>query len=421
MSDADNLVMWPFLPNWRNGVTSRYQFKTSMFVSEDGTEQRSALRSTPRRSISYSALVAHGDLRTFNRIVDTAQNLPMVCADYSSTVSSLASIANGATQIAVDFVPSWLAVGALIVIAGEALRLAEVSAVDGNQVTLATAPGPLSAGTHIHQALVGRLPEALSTRRITSAVAEIAFEFDVDPVSTPFNFGIAGEMFGGFELLPARPNWARPIDTTHNWPIEIVDYDRGRVTVSRPIDFGSATRTIEALCFDQAAADTLVAFFGRMRGRRGTFVAPTYESDMDLAINVSSGATSLTVIGTDVYHGYAGDPVKTAIEISLTNGTLLRRGITTVTQSGGNSVLSLSAGLPAISTQDIARISWLTRARLGSDELVLEWITDRVCRTSLSIVTLPESVSAGGELVRATLDSEDRQTLENDTRTVFYL
>ncbi len=59
----------PLLPNWSSAYTVEYAYKTDMFVSRSGREQRRALRTSPRKKIAFNASPHGSAFRALNDLM----------------------------------------------------------------------------------------------------------------------------------------------------------------------------------------------------------------------------------------------------------------------------------------------------------------------------------------------------------------
>jgi hypothetical protein len=69
----------------------------------------------------------------------------------------------------------------------------------------------------------------------------------------------------------------------------------------------------------------------------------------------------------------------------LTDGTHIYRRITDIASSGGNSLVTVNAAWgTALSSGNVARISWMPVCRFGSDEMTTSWETPLHARSRLT-------------------------------------
>lgn len=413
-------VFFPFVPDWNDPFRVKFEFRTTMFTNEAGGEQRWSMRTTPRISLTFKIQLIADELRRWNRLVDTAQNLPVMVPDFSRSVLTT-SIPVGAV-VNVNEVPWWLVNGREISFASPNMepRSAVVNAVLGNQVTFATAPTAWPVGTSIYPVLTGELQPDINGIRVTNGIAEIPIEFDCEPASEIFPDGVADIAHASREFFAWTPNWTNNFEVNHIWPVEKVDFGRGLWATYRDVDFPTSVRS-GTYIFDIDQAFDMLQFFLRAKGQRGEFLHSSGEHDIVPMLDLVNGNNTLTIQGRDFFDAYNTDPVRQHFEVYY-GATSLLRAITGMAVVSGNTVITVDTPWPAnISRDSVSRISWTINSRFATDTLEFEWLTDRLARAKISIRSLPMVASNDYTALRATLAGDDRETLVGDDREVIYL
>lgn len=382
---ATDYQLWPFFPNWREAVSVELSHRTDIITSRSGREQRRSLRSAPRKSLSYTLTVNEKRFRAFNRAMAKWQNRPVVMGDPTRSVG--VTMVAGQSSTTVYPVPAWLAEGVNVVL-GDQQMLAVESIGPLGEIAFRT-PAEVDGDT-LRPALTGQLAASLSGEQPSDGVMEVSVQFDVTPGSEAANDG-APEMdvLNGREVFSRRFNWANGQDVTYSWPTETLDFGFGRTAITRPVQFGTATRKAT---FVQQGADDMVAleqFYQRQKGQRGEFYMPTGNDDLPLGRAVAAGTNTVVIGGRETFDAYEGDTVHRAIGVYLRDGRRIYRGIVDMYLDAGDTVLvcdrSFLVGFAAV---DVSRVSWLTVSRLASDQFTQEWLTSTVAQTQLAVATL---------------------------------
>lgn len=417
--------LFPFRPNWTDGVEVRTSHKTDVFTSRSGREQRRALRMTPRRTVTYSSVTVGDELVRFQRLMGTKSNQEFNMPDWSRFVRTH-GIEQGASHFTVrELGVEWLSNDTTIaVVEGERILIATITMVEGYTVEVNQPIGQtFSPAAVVRPVFVGMLGGLTSVTN-TSTVASVRVVFDVRPGSvanseemfTPF-------LLAGQEVFGFAWNWAETVTCDYQWDVEKVDFQRGVTTTYTPVDFGTVTQKATIVRQDDAIGSVL-RFLERAKGRRAQFWFPSGTADITLMSDAASGATALVVEGSDLYDKFAGDPVYSGLAIHTTDGRRVFRKINSITLASGNSVLNLNSPLSfALPTALVAKISWLRPSRFASDDQSIEYLTDNVVQLQIttSSVVLAEDVQdyadpdgAGywvmdnwGEQSQATLESLD--------------
>lgn len=380
--------LWPFAPNWREPVEVVPEFRTDIITSRSGKEQRRALRTTPRRAISYTVTVKQEDRQRFIQLLSKWQGKTMLLGDPTRKLRLSTGIPINGAVMTVPSVPAWLVAGRQIVIGN---TVAAVEAIDDTTITFSpAATAAVPAGTIVRPALSGRMSGTIGASHPTSRVAEAKIAFAVDPASEPIDDGEPGlQVHAGREVFPFNPNWLSAVDQNFDWPIEQVDYGFGRVQTYQPIEYGWFTQGAGFIGATPDEAGEIEQFFNRMKGRRGEFLMPTGTDDLSVEGRLAEGTSFLTATGTDVFDNYATDTRYRAISLKLRSGVKLFRTVSGMYVDGENTVISTTRPwFYDIEPEDIAMVSWMPVFRFASDDVSFEWLTDSVVQVQLNMRSL---------------------------------
>lgn len=415
-------IYWPFSPNWKDPYRVRYDFLTDVFTASAGNETRRSLRLTPRKTLSFSIMLEGSDLILFERMMNTAQNMPFVMPEVTRYVSTTGAIGSGGVTVNVNAVPSWLKAGVEVILgAGATGHVASVLGVSGNTVTFTAAVGAWPAGTRLTYAVTGNLPTKLSKTYRSSNVMTASIELNVNPASEDYNIPAAPIKYRNRELFGRKPNWATDPTSDHIWPVEAVDFNYGRAEYYRHVDFPQSITAVDHTLFDHTEAEALLEFFLRMRGQRGEFYTPALTHDFQVGLPMTAGNNTITLLSPDLWQDYLNDPVRCNLAIILNDGTIICRHINSMAPGTGNTTVTLAESwATTIQAYDVNRVTWLMPSRLASDTFELEWVSNGVAQTRLSIQSLPDAVNSSGDNLRATLQDDDRETLAGDDRAIVY-
>jgi hypothetical protein len=397
-------VFLPIVPNWQNGVRDTYEFKTKVFTTRDGSEQRRSHRIQPRRSIDVAVLLDDERLRNFSDAINMAKDGKVQIADFSGDRAILQeTVSNGATVLKVDQIPPWLVDGSTCtLLSGRVAQKINVDFVSGNQVALNSGVvGAVGQGAQLLPMLPASLGTSTTLSIYTTLVATSSLSFDVEPGTIvrvaddlPFDdsadgettqvFGPAALFYGRYALL-RKPNYLQQPQTVFLIPFQSVDYDRGIRKVFAPVPIIRRTLTATYLALSRADAIAILDVFVRCLGMAGEIYVPTWGHDLPKVLSVTTD--TITVEGTNFYDAYNGDKAHKTILIRAKDGTLVPREIDTLLTSGGNTLITCDADI-GLSADQIDHISWMFVARFAQDVLTIDWQTDGKANISLSFTTL---------------------------------
>lgn len=388
--------LWSFGPNWRETYQVNREFRTDITKSRSDREQRRALRSTPRKTISFTATVAADTMTDLHRFMVGWQHQTILMPDLFMSVTTSGLLPN-ATALAVSSVPTWLKAGAQVVlIAGNQAESREVLSVAGSTVTFtSSSTASFVAGARLHRGMIGTLATEIQASRPTNGVAEVKVEFNVEPASEPADLGTVGPTFNGRELWLKRPNWADAPSVTFSHPSEVVDYGRGRISRVTPAPFSTQVRQMTFVGRNAVETLSIEQFFDRMKGQQGEFYMPTWDYDIKPKVPALVGENAIRVRGRSVFDTYASDTVYRAIAIFYRDGSYQLRkvaAIEAITDDGGqdSSVRCTTAFSRAVDPADIVMVCWMPVWRFATDSLTTERLTSEVGRFKISVTTLED-------------------------------
>jgi hypothetical protein len=386
----DPIPLWPFPPNWRQPYTVSYEFKTDIFTSRSGKEQRRAQRTTPRRTFHFTATTRDDDTRLFRRTLALLQGKTLLAPDLSrfATLATAAGAGSNALQIA-GSIPSWCAGAEEIIVAarGQPYQLAQVQSVKGATVYLVDPlSAPVPGFASLHPIVRGRLRDSTSVSDYTDTVQEAEVTIAADPAAgLPEDLGSPDDVFNKREVFTFAPNRVKPIEGEFRKFIDTVDFGRGRVINYFPVAFSVRMKQLQMLTPTVDDRTRLVALFLRMKGQRGEFYMPSYEDDFTI---LDSTSTTVTVQGNWANDLYQGDDTRRAIMVEW-NGIKFYRRVTASGLSGSNTVLTTDEPWPC-PLDDLAVLRWLSVYRMGVDQLSLDCVTSTVSQTQLTVLSLED-------------------------------
>jgi hypothetical protein len=384
--------LWPYKPDWGRSFEIKRAFSTDIITSRDNTEQRRAIRTDPRLSAQYRAVVSGADRRAADHHLRAWQNKPVVVPDFARWARLTSLSLPGSSALTVSPMPTWVAAGQPLVLckAGVASEQVVVQGVIGMTISL---EDPLVSGWAVGDVLrptfFGLFDGRLSSQRFNGDTVGIDVVIDCYPGGEPpRDAGAAWASLGGVEIFTPLPDYAGSPSVGHVWPVDQIDYGRGRTAQFRPVE--SMARELEAEFngLDPSLAMQLEQFFDRMKGRRTAFYVPTWEGDFVLGNSPGSGSTTFIQPGSALFDDF-GDIdfsiVNEGVAVCLTDGTILYRRITDISLSGSDSLVTVNAAWGvALSGANVARISRMPLSRFASDEMVTSWRTPLTASSRLT-------------------------------------
>lgn len=377
--------LWPYQPDFTGGYEMRRAFLTDIITSRNEKEQRRALRDVPRLAAAYRSNVGGTDLRDAKHYLRAWQNQPAAVPDFSRWARTTGSSNSGTATLTLASPPAWVAADRLAVLCSSdgTRELVEITSVADPTINLAsnlinTWPSDSILRPVIHGLLAGQLRGSRLTRGTHALEVSVSAYPGGEP---PEDEGTATDLFNGYEVFTAEPDFASPPSLDYQFPVEQIDFGYGRTAQFRPFEIAQQLVECEFSGLSVSAAQSIEQVFLRAKGRRGAFYRPSCEKDITLASDTAATAY-FDAAGSDLvddFGGYDFVENETAIEIVETNGTRTRKLITGITASGNDSRVAFS-GAVTLATATVARISWMPLVRFASDELSTIWQSPQSAR-----------------------------------------
>lgn len=389
-------TQWPILPNWVNPFTETWEYKTEIITARSGREQRIAQRTTPRKTIEYTAHVNADSMRQLSGLLDGHQHEEFIVAEIPRHMIATSVVSEDADEVvSVDAIPDWVQEGiAVSVVSGRSVALRHIGEIDEGDGTITfsdTAEDECPAGSYICFGLGGYLDSNIGTRHLTNDVAEVALRFASTPGRDAYiEPPAAAVTYNGKEVFLAKPDWSNPLSVDFDRVTELVDYGRGIVTRYNPVGYGARVLRATYTNKDYATTEDILNTFFRARGQRGEFYMPTWEPDLEMRSNAIATQATLRVKGTVAFESYDEDPVFRNIMILKTDGSRVFKTVSNITEiddvTGHDSVLTMtSVWSDTISVSDVVMICWMPCYRFASDAITVEWFTDSKSRLQINL------------------------------------
>lgn len=390
---GDRARLWNYSVNWAKDFEVSYDFRTEIITSSAKREQRIALRTTPRKELSFEFHATFAGLRFLNNTMTIWNGRPFIVPEFSRFAVMAEPMLTFTDNVDLEDAPAWLVPEmTVLLISGNTQESRQVESVVGNTVTFVTTTETAwPIATKIYPGLASHLRNNMAAPRKTNAVAVGMARFEVIPTSEIVEVPPAAPItFRDREVFLKKHNWRQDVDLTYDHFREAVDYNRGRIQTYFPSPYNSRAAKLSFLNRNKDEAELLREFFFRMKGQRGEFYRPTFENDLIPKLPASIGSAFLRFDGLEIFDTYTGDTVFQAVYVHMDDGTIFYntiKEISTIDDLLGNDTqIEFDDPWPvAIDLENIVMISWMPVWRLASDTMTLQWRTDSVCDAALTL------------------------------------
>lgn len=405
-------------PDWSSQYRVTRSYKTDIFRSASGEEQRRALRESPRKTLEFTSQFVGSELRDFQTTLSVWQNRDFLAPELPLFVRIAEDAGAGAAAVEVPRLPFWLAPGELVMLVGdERLEALVIDSISGSTIYFTS---PLTAGwpagSRLCHGVAGRLSASFSLPRQTSTVSHGLLALDVHPGSekypalfeVPTNTIFPGltegpEMYpltsvpvnatsvyyyDGEEILLLRNNWGEGVSEARDWPVYPIDFDIGVNEFATDVDFSTRGFSATITCHTLERQEHLAGFFDRMRGAQANFWMPTWENDLPLAGDIAGESQTLRVSASRTARLLLNNAVYREIAVVTHSREVYVNSILDVQIDDGVALLSLRDAWPEnIAVPDVLMVSWMPAWRLSNDEQSFLWLSSSVAQVVLEART----------------------------------
>lgn len=406
-------------PNWDTPLIERLEWRTDIIRARAGTEQRIKLRDKPRQFLEWSFLTHSLAMQQLQSKLQARQANTWRIPLWQHMQILKTNVEANADTIPVDLVSYEFPPTGMIMLYSDSqhYQIMDIDTVDYvNNAVKVKAETKVSqawpAGALIIPAANGHIQDHINLSRVTADLVLGTIQVQIDDPYVPV-LDSSLVLYEGKPLITAEPNRANPLQTSWSREMGMVDFETG---VIKPYDlygFSDIVATNDYLLHDRLAIGYTRGFISHLKGRWKSFLMPTFNCDLYLAANITSGATSFQINNAKfsdfVFHHIQAIAPQTTPMILLwvelksgarailnvvnsvesDNGSTETITINKVTLLSGNQLGQSVSSIPLdIIPEDIYRISFLTLNRLESDVVEFTWITPEIMAYAASTRSL---------------------------------
>lgn len=387
---ADFVQMVPDPP-----VQESWEWLTDIIPARDGTEQRIALRSTPRRSIAYSFILENEveRRRQYNRwFKSLASRLVIPYYQYATRLTAAADV--GDTRLYFNPADTDLREGEFAIIyddftdTGYLVKLGALEA-DGANLDSPLTFAPLTRMI-ISPAFTSRLFDRTGLQML-SVTGEIAIQAESLLSRASFSRPGSEAVINTFDSLPVldrRPIVDGPTPETFDANYEVIDGETGIQDIysawPHP-QIATVRRYTIRRKQDPGEMDWWRDFLVAVNGQQNPFLMPTWFADLFVGTPPTPSSNQLNIAASDYSSLYFPHETFKRLQIETAAGIIWRKVNTVTDEEDGTTTLTLDSPLGASAADvDISRISFLNLVRLSSDKVLL---THGKIRTQIELAT----------------------------------
>lgn len=294
------LPVWPFLPNWRDGVVERLSWATAVMGSETGAEQRQGLRLSPRRELE-ATFNPVGSVRTyFDLFLSELGGQEMMIPLWHDKHRTTNEIVQGTDRIDCHTEYGEFVAGGMALLVGAdpwSHQAVRIEAVDGAGLDLAApVDSNWKAGVTILPMRRARIALDSGMQSLSSRVGESQMRFALNQANDlPDEGAWEGFTYDGLPVVTQETNWSEPVEFTFNRIVEQEDGGTGLTYIRDVAARAFRTKTHVWHLRGRVANWAWRQFLYRMAGRRTPVWMPTGNQDMTVAAAAAGSASSIVI------------------------------------------------------------------------------------------------------------------------------
>jgi hypothetical protein len=375
--------------NWNTPVKLKWEYQTSIFRNNFGTETRSADREFPRRGFEFAFVDSKGARQGYRQRLASTLAKEVRIPDVLTARSALCITANSISII--DYTP-FVAIGEVLAVGFDSTTsFCTIESIDGDVVTF-TSDETWGIGRYVRvmNTVTSVVSDSLDVTALNSAVKTGTGVFTSQPYATPVedlgNY-TPEQTYRGKPLVLWEPNWAQGVKEAWSIRTRVNDFGFGKRNVDRIGETPDRNGRYSIVLRDIGKIREIVDFFTWCRGKQASFYAPTWVDDFTFD-PVVEGQTILSCPGTGLADLYSRTETFGSLCMRKA-GQMAVFGIAGANVVAGRSRIELSGPITA-DFVGCTSASWLIEQRFATDVLEMDLITNRVGVVNLNFVSVFE-------------------------------
>lgn len=363
-------------------VTETWEWFTDIITSYNGTEQRMALRTAPRRIIDYTVfIVENSEYRSllYGLWSNAGSSFQIPFFQYASDV--LSEIPLGEVLIPLNMPRTDFQIGDNAYLYGrEGTQSVRVVAINSDSIQVDT---PVSFNLHPGDLAMPSfscfLPNntKIAMKGFQQGKLQVIAETVGPPHATHNRPDTLGNLvsFNGLPVLDKTPSSNKEDDFVVDTGGQIIDYKHGiseYITSWKYSKLGGGRQYLVQRVLKPETMDWWRDFTAYCSGRQRAFYMPTWRADLELLKLPKAGEKTLKLKG-NFYSQYFYNKGQAFKQVAvLTKFGYLYFNVKDVQPESDGDLIVISPSFPdGIQGSDILQVSFLIRCRLGTDKVVL--------------------------------------------------
>lgn len=385
---ASMALVMPERIDWSTQPEMSIQYLTEVIEAFDGTEQRIALRDTPRVSLSYMYSMTDDQQYQFDNKFGNLGG-SMIVPLWPLQCPLERSVHAGDSSIALTSINEHVRMSdTLLISEGDESEVVSVESVAGRVVTLKTlAKKTFSSNAVVSPARIAYTTDESNSKSLTNSFDQHTISYDLDETGFTKPAPVDNfERYNDKPVFPFRTDFSEDVTTQYQRLRETLDpligarriYDR----TTGSVRIFSKTFTF----FSEADRQRFEDFAEIMNGAQGEFYIPGPGRVFELSEDIFDATYKFRVKHSSFRNFGNSKSFAPAIAIKLYNGTCIYRTIlSAASNSDDTEIITTKETTSNLKMQDIEYIAPLFLARFDSDEFRYIFDTNEVSTITKNI------------------------------------
>lgn len=397
--DGARTLVWPVPPDMSQAYGEKFQWTTDIITAESGKEQRISLREYPEVSIEGSYTAFFDDLNFADSLMWGWQSRTWAIPLFHLPVKLQQNADAGNTVIYVsntDYKRFDLGDLAILYCNPKHFEAVEIIEVNQDNIVLER---PLQQdwplGTTVLPLRLAKTEREIAGQWPVNRVGTLTARFILED-DEPIPAAEDGELYQGYYILPIRPNWIESMDHQFIRNLDIITNEVGdRIYVDHS-DLATIVRSFLFYFKDKSAIYKFMQWYYARRGAQVPFWVPSWKNDMVLAKDIIAGESFIRVKSNNYSSLYVKNAGRDHLYIIFRTGEIYTREILSIEPYSADptqEVFVLDQPFPDNhDAKMIDMISFMGLHRMASDNLTVEWKSDRVVQINSNMRMLSDGV-----------------------------
>lgn len=304
------IPVWSIRPNWRDGILERLSWLTDIEGSTNGTEQRRALRLSPRRSFEMTFNPVDEARSYFDLFLHRLSIEEFFLPLFHDKANITAAVELGDTALAFDNTYREFETGGFAILMGQGpfnFEIVEITAQDDNGLTVEALAGDWPANTVLYPVRIATLSDESRIGALTSRVGEGTVLFTVVRANDIDEGVWSGVMYNDRAVITTEPNRRETLDLSFLRMAVTVDNDIGIPYLADEANRAFTIQLHSWMAKGRQEHAELRSMLYRLRGSSQAVWLPSFNQDVQLSRAADSADDTLDIV--KIGYDYTGGAI----------------------------------------------------------------------------------------------------------------